>query len=163
MQNNIITERLYLTLLTKDDCEFILKLVNTKGWIEFIGDRNIHTKEDAVAYVKRLSNTSDYTYWIVRLKETNTPVGIVTFVKRNYLEHFDIGFAFLPEYNGNGYAYEASRKILSLVSELHSHTKIVATTLPQNVRSIKLLKKLGLQFDKEIEVGNEKLHLYSTQ
>lgn len=161
MQNMIATERLYLTILTEDDHEFILKLVNSKGWIEFIGDRNIHTKESSIAYIKRLNDTIDLTYWIVRIKETDTPIGIVTFIKRSYLEYFDIGFAFLPEYNGKGYAYEASKKILSLVTAHPQHTKVVATTLPHNVRSINLLKKLGLQFDKEIEVGNEKLHLYS--
>ena len=49
MQNHISTERLLLDLLTLEDHEFIMQLVNSKGWIQFIGDRNVHTKEDAIA------------------------------------------------------------------------------------------------------------------
>ena len=46
-------------------------------------------------------------------------------------------------------------------SKIHSH--ILATTIPNNINSIKLLKKLGFQFDKEIETDNEKLHVYSIE
>jgi hypothetical protein len=37
----------------------------------------------------------------------------------------------------------------------------MATTVPDNLSSIKLLTKLGLHFDKEIEVESEKLRVYS--
>ena len=111
MQNRISTERLRLQLLTLEDYDFIEQLVNTNGWIEFIGDRNVHSKEDAVAYINKIINTENLFYWVVRIKGSNTPIGIISFLKRAYLEHFDIGFAFLPEYNGNGYAHEAAKKV----------------------------------------------------
>ena len=161
MQNEIVTQRLTLHLLNFDDHDFIRRLVNTKGWIEFIGDRNVHSADDAIAYVTKITGTPDLFYWVVRLKDGDAPVGIISFMKRAYLESFDIGFAFLPEFNGHGYAYEASREILSIVSQKAAYDPILATTIPRNANSIKLLKKLGLQFEKQIEVDNEILHVYS--
>jgi len=162
MQTKIITERLLLNILTEGDYDFMRKLVNTEGWLQFIGDRNIHSKEAAIAYINKINGTPDVYYWVVRLKDTHRPVGIITFIKREYLTHFDIGFAFLAEYNGKGYAYEAANKVLSCVRLQRQYQTVLATTLPGNVRSIKLLVNLGFHFDQEIVVGNNQLHVYST-
>ena len=161
MQNKIITERLNLNLLTLNDCDFVKRLVNTDGWIEFIGDRHVDSIDDAIAYINKILNTENLFYWVVRLMDNNAPIGIISFIKRSYLENFDIGFAFLPEYNGNGYAYEAAKEVLSVVSETPGYYPVVATTIPQNVKSIKLLIKLGLQFEKEMQVEDEIVHIYS--
>jgi ribosomal-protein-alanine N-acetyltransferase len=161
MQNTITTERLSLNLLTLDDCDFILKLVNSNGWIEFIGDRNVHSNEDAIAYITKILNTQNVFYWVVKTKDKYIPIGIISFLKRSYFENFDIGFAFLSEYNGNGYAHEAAKEILSMVSKVPGYYPVLATTVPQNVNSIKLLTKLGLHFEKEIEVENQLLLIYS--
>jgi RimJ/RimL family protein N-acetyltransferase len=161
MKAKIITQRLTLSLISEDDYNFIFTLVNSKGWLEFIGDRKVHSTEDSIKYIQKINKTEDLTYWIVRLKDNNTPIGIISFLKRSYLENFDIGFAFLPEFNGYGYAYEAAKEVLSVVNKKPEHSKVLATTVPQNINSIKLLTKLGLHFEREIEVENEKLHVYS--
>ncbi len=68
--------------------------------------------------------------------------------------------AFLPRFSNNGYAYEATMAVLKkLINEL-TPSHILATTIPENVSSIKLLKKIGLVFEKEIEVDQERLHVY---
>ena len=162
MQTDIITERLLLNIITEEDYDFMQKLMNTDGWIQFIGDRGIHSKEAAIAYINTINGRPNFYYWLVRLKETHSPVGIITFIKRGYLAHFDIGFAFLPEYNGKGYAYEAAREVLSLVRLQPEHQIVQATTLPGNLHSIKLLNKLGLRFTGKIMVGKNELCLYST-
>lgn len=163
MQTNIITQRLFLNIVTEEDHDFMQELMNTDGWIQFIGDRGIHSKEAAIAYINTINGRDNFYYWLVRLKETNTPVGIITFIKRGYLAHFDIGFAFLPEYQGQGYAYEAAKEVLFVVRQQPEHQTVQATTLPGNVRSIKLLNKLGLHFTGKIMVGKSELCLYSTQ
>lgn len=161
MQNNISTNRLLLNLLTQEDHEFILQLLNSQGWIKFIGDRNVHSKEEAVAYINKILASENLFYWIVRIQDENLPVGIISFIKRSYLDHFDIGFAFLPEYNGYGYAYEAAQKIISIMSGQLNHHPILATTKPGNTKSIKLLNKLGLHFKKELNLESEIIHIYS--
>jgi RimJ/RimL family protein N-acetyltransferase len=163
IENNLSTSRLNLNILTLEDYDFISSLVNTNGWIEYIGDRNVHSKNDAIAYINKILSTENLFYWVVRINETNTPIGIISFLKRSYLENFDIGFAFLPEYNGNGYAYEAAKEILSIVSKQPEYNRVLATTIPSNEKSIKLLIKLGFSFEKKIEVENEKLAVYSCE
>ncbi len=163
MQNSISTDRLQLDLLTPDDHAFILSIVNSSGWIEFIGDRNVHSKEDALAYIDRIRNTQNLYYWVARLKNGSVPIGIISFLKRDYLEHFDIGFALLPEFQGQGYAYEGAKGILEMVGGYPEYHPVLATTLPHNVASIQLLDKLGLRFEREIEIGAQRLHVYSNE
>ena len=85
---------------------------------------------------------------------------MVTFIQRDYLEHPDIGFAFLPQFSGNGYAFEATKTVLEALIEQENLSHILATTIPENVRSILLLKKIGLDFEREILVAEETLHVY---
>lgn len=162
MKKHFLTDRLHIDILTPADHEFILQLLNSKGWLEFIGDRNVHSKEDAVAYITKILNTENVFYWVVKIKQGNIPIGIITFLKRDYLENFDIGFAFLPNYGGMGYAYESANEILSLVNTVPGYNPVYATTIPGNVKSINLLNKLGLYFEKEMEVGDKMLHIYSS-
>ncbi len=162
MQITINTNRLSLSPLTIEDHDFIFELINTRGWLDFIGNRNVNSKADAIAYIKKINSTANLTYWVVNVTASNVPAGLISFIKREYLEHFDIGFAFLPRFQNNGYAYEASKEVLSIVRQSPGHSQILATTVPGNIKSIKLLTKLGFHFDKEIMVEEEKLHVYST-
>lgn len=162
IQNTILTDRLILQKINLNDCDFIISLLNSKGWIENIGDRNIHSGDDAIIYINKILATENFIYWVVRIKDENTPVGMISFMKRSYLDNFDIGFAFLPSYLNKGYAYEASKAVLVIVSELPEYNIVLATTKPSNNNSIRLLTKLCFRFEKEIEIENRKLHVYTT-
>ncbi len=160
MQSSLTTARLLIEPLSLNDSDFIFRLLNTEGWIRFIGNKNIETKNDADAYIKKITENKNYSYLVVRSKQDKKDLGIVTFIKREYLPHHDIGFAFLPEFTGKGYAYEAAYAFLNdlLINNKFSH--LLATTLPENVNSISLIKKLGLKYEKEIMEENETLHVY---
>lgn len=147
----IETERLTLREYTLGDAPFIYKLMNSEGWINNIGDRNIKTIAMAEEYLRTnyLGSYEKYGFgpYLVSLKN-GTPIGSAGLYKREGLDHPDIGFAFMPEFANQGYAYESAKAILDFVSEkLHLKT-IVAITLETNLSSIKLLKKLGL-----VEIG----------
>lgn len=161
MQTNYKTERLLLRTLTPADAAFIFELVNTAGWIKFIGDRNVHTNEDAERYIQKIRSNPDVSYRVVTLHDEQTAVGIVTLIKRNYLQHHDIGFAFLPTYSKQGYAFEASAAVLADLLKSNQHQTILATTLKENLTSIQLLHKLGFSFSEEITNENDTLQLYS--
>jgi RimJ/RimL family protein N-acetyltransferase len=154
------TRRLKLTSLAEEDGVFILELLNTEGWKSFIGDRNVTTLEEATSYIKRINAITNCFYKVVRLKADTAAVGIITFMKRDYLPHFDIGFAFLPQYSNKGYAFEAASAVLSGLENNNAHAFILATTVPTNIKSILLLKKLGFQFKHEINIDAETLKVY---
>ena len=162
MQNTYTTLRLLLNKLTADHSAFIYELVNTEGWIKFIGDRNVTDHESAKAYIQKILDNSNVTYWVVCTKEAQTPTGIITFIKRDYLTYPDIGFAFLPVHSGKGYAYEAAKTVLSDALANNGNTRVLATTVPGNTQSIRLLEKLGFELEEEIEQEGEMLLVYAT-
>ena len=161
MNNDYSTSRLTLKKISETDAYFILELVNSAGWIEFIGDRHVHSVEDAVDYIKKIKENKNINNWTVSLKDQQTPIGIISFIKREYLDHHDIGFAFLPQFSKKGYAFEAANAVLQDALNNPLHTEVLASTLPHNKNSISLLLKLGFVFIKEMELGNEKLFLFS--
>ncbi len=161
MQEQFSTPRLRLQLITKADTGFIRALVNSEGWLQFIGNRNVYSDADAHRYIQKIRSTPDLYYWVVKLKESNTSIGIISFLKRSYLDHFDLGFAFLPEYGGCGYAFEAGKEVLTAAEKLHE--MVLASITPQNIKAIRLLKKLGFHFQKEIEEKSERLQVYSNK
>jgi [ribosomal protein S5]-alanine N-acetyltransferase len=159
--SNFETERLSLQSIQLSDFEFIKQLVNTEGWITYIGDRNIHSDEEAQNYIQKITSNECIKYWVVRLKNERISIGIITFIKRDYLAFHDIGFAFLPQFGKNGYGFEATNTVLKALQINGKHSEILATTVPTNTKSISLLEKLGFYFQEEIEQENEKLLVYS--
>ncbi|MBC9911584.1 GNAT family N-acetyltransferase [Chitinophaga varians] len=154
------TERLFIEPITTHEAAFIFVLVNTPAWKQFIGDRHVHHIDDAIGYIQRVIDNPDTDFRVVYRQHDRQPMGIVTVIKRTYLPHHDIGFAFLPEHASQGYAFEAASALLEALKAERTHTHILATTLPGNSRSIHLLKKLGLHFSETIVYNGEELLLF---
>ena len=146
------TDRLTLREFTLDDTAFIIELVNTPGWLEFIGDRNVKTEEQARSYLLNGPLKSyienGFGLAMVQLKTEKTSIGMCGILKRNHLDNPDIGFAFLPEFMGKGYAFEIANATLIFAKTIWQLPVVVAITLPNNKSSINLLEKLGLRFVK---------------
>jgi RimJ/RimL family protein N-acetyltransferase len=150
------TNRLIISKFTLDDAPFFLELVNSPNWIKYIGDRHLKTVEDAKNYLKEgsLKSYNDFGFGFYKLQlkeENNKTIGTCGLVKRDQLEHVDIGFAMLPDYEGKGFGFEASVEILKLAKGKFKLSKVLAITLPTNTSSIKLLEKLGLSFEKRVK------------
>lgn len=153
MMTIVHTPRLSLRELTVEDAAFIVRLVNDPAWLQFIGDKGVRTIENAVQYILngpvKSYAVNGFGLWMVELKEGNTPIGMCGLINRPTLEGIDIGFAYLPQYVGRGYAYEAAAATLEYAKHTLSLERILAITNPYNTRSIKLLEKLGLQAEKQ--------------
>jgi RimJ/RimL family protein N-acetyltransferase len=163
------TERLRLREFNLADKLFILELVNSPGWVKFIGDRNIKTEEQAGMYLENgpIGSYKKYGFGLslVELKEFQRPIGMCGLLKRADLDHPDIGFAFLPEFTGKGYAYEMAAATLSHAKNVLNHELILAITVPENKSSIKLLEKINMTFCKPVIFPNQttELLLYSNE
>lgn len=159
MKTILETKRLLLREFTVDDAEFILELVNTPLWLEFIGDKNIRNKENAIDYIEnRLQKSyinNGYGLWLMQLKVDATPIGMCGLLNRESLEDIDIGFALLPEHERKGYTYEAAKATLTYAEKVLQISKVVAITNTNNIASIRLLNKLGLQFDQELLLSED--------
>ncbi len=164
----IETQRLNIRELDASDAAFILALVNSPGWLQYIGDRNIKDIHAAVNYINNgplaSYHKNGFGLYLVALKGNKVSIGMCGFLKRDTLPNPDIGFALLPQYTGNGYALEAAVALLAYAGNVLKLEKILAITLEKNLRSVQLLTKLGLVFEKKVILAhNEKeLMLFGT-
>ena len=159
----IETERLILGKFTLKDAPFMLELLNTPDWLRFIGDRNVHTVEEAEQYLlngyMKSYETHGFGFYAVMLKETQELIGMCGLIKRETLEDVDIGFAFLPKFMGKGYGFEAASATLYYAQNVLKLGKIIAIVNPENEVSIALIKKIGLRFEKMIQLSHKDIEL----
>lgn len=153
------TERLQLCQFSLDDAAFIVQLLNSPGWLQFIGDRKIRNEDDARQYLQNVPMTQyakhGFGLWLVRLKNDHTPIGMCGLIRRDTLDDVDIGFALLPEYAGKGYAYEAAAATLAFAREQLNFKRLLAITNTDNASSVRLLEKIGLKYEKNLRLPGE--------
>ena len=159
MEYLVETTRLRMRAFIEADDVFIHRLLNTPTWLQFIGDRHITTLADAQGYLQNgpLSSYRIHGYgpWLVELKAGQQPIGMCGFFKRGFLQAPDAGFAFLPEYEGCGYAYEALAAAITYAQATFGVKELFAITLPGNTRCIRLLEKTGFHFRELIKPPGE--------
>lgn len=159
MKTNFETERLYLRPTSLDDADINLKLLNTEEFKKYVGDRNVNTLDESREYLKNRNlpqiEKLGYGNFTLIKKDTGEKIGSCGLFHRDGLDVVDIGFAFLPEYFGKGYGYEAARRILRAGFEEYGLQKISAITVKENVASQKLIEKLGLKFQKIVRIPND--------
>jgi len=153
------TERLLIRPTDIEDAEFIFELLNSPKWIKYIGNREINTVADAKAYIEtkmlpqlKLLGFSNNT--VIR-KADNVKIGTCGLYNRVGLEGVDIGFAFLPAYEKQGYAFEAANKIKQVAIDELGITEISGISTKDNTVSHKLLEKLGLTLKGTINLPND--------
>lgn len=150
MNPPLCTDRLQLDWLEFADAPFLLELLNSPGWLRWIGDRQVRNLEDARNYVRHgpMASREAHGFALLRVclpaADGMTPIGVCGLLKRAHLDAPDLGFAFLPAYSGQGYAQEAARAVLDWGRAL-GHHRVLAITLPDNASSIRLLERVGLR------------------
>ncbi|HLZ76973.1 GNAT family N-acetyltransferase [Phenylobacterium sp.] len=142
------TERLALHELTEADAPFILELLLSPGFRENIGDRGVSDLEGARGYIERARagyEANGFGLWRADLKASGEATGLAGLVKRDGLEHPDVGYAFLEPFWGQGLASEAAAASLAYGRDRLGLSTIVAITKPANLGSIAVLKKIGMR------------------
>ena len=175
------TERLILREMDEHDDEFIYDLLNQPSFIKYIGNRNVHGTQRAREIIRDryIAAYRDYGYglWGVELKSQepeirnpkseiqNPLIGMCGFVRREGLPDADIGFAFLPQFERKGYAYESARAVMDYGRETLGLKRVLAITSLDNESSIKLLGKLGFNYEGLMTLpdATEEIKLFSAE
>lgn len=153
------TDRLVLRWLAVENAAFILQLLNEPSFLHFIGDKGVRTIDDARDYILngpvRSYERFGFGLYLTELKETRVPIGICGLLKRESLEDVDVGFAFLPQFWQQGYAFESASAVMAYGRDVLGLDRIVAITSPDNDASIKVLGKLGLRFERITKLSED--------
>ncbi len=165
------TERLILREIVQTDDEFMLDLLNQPLFIKYIGDRNVRNLEQSREFIEnryRKSYTANgFGLYAVELKTEdfelpnskfqipNPVIGICGFVKRDTLPDADIGFAFLPQFEKKGFAFESAFAVMKFGREVLHLQRVLAITSQDNENSVKLLEKLDFKFAGLIKLAHD--------
>ena len=162
------TARLVLRELVAADAPFIRTLLNDPDWIRYIGDKGVHTDDDARGYLERgpiaMYARNGFGLYHVALRATGEAIGMCGLIKRDTLPDVDLGFAFLPRHWGRGYALEAAEATMAYARETLGLRRVVAILSQDNERSARLLVKLGFVPEGTIAMPGdaEELALYAS-
>jgi RimJ/RimL family protein N-acetyltransferase len=151
------TERLSLREMTTADAPVLVEILNEPAFIEFVADRGVRTVADAEKFIEEKFLASyaqhGFGFYMVELKGSGEPIGMCGLIKRETLEDVDIGFSIFERFWGKGYATEAARALMQHGLTRLGLPRIVGVTAPHNERSAAVLEKLGLRFEKMIELS----------
>ena len=147
------TERLIIETVTTEDAAFYHELYQTPEWIRFVGKRDLPTVRDVeqqlqAGLLAAFAETG-FGYYLVR-NRAGEAMGTCGFMKKQFLENYDFGFAFLPRYFRQGFGFEAGAAILEYGIKHFAFRRVDAVTIEENVASRRLLEKLGFEFQKVI-------------
>lgn len=156
---NFETSRLILKPTTIDDATFIFELLNSPKWLKYIGDCDIKSLSDAVGYIEERIRPQQiefgYSNYTVIRKSDGVKIGSCGLYKREELENIDIGFAFLPEYEKQGYGFESAKRMRDAAFKTFHLNKLCAITNRDNLASRRLLEKIGLKYMRDVVLSHK--------
>ncbi|WP_421377935.1 GNAT family N-acetyltransferase [Bacillus salacetis] len=135
----IQTERLILRPRAEKDIPNMLKMFNNDEVREFLGKNPPRDEQSMLEMVRNRNETK----WTVALKDTDEFIGDVMIpeIAESYLG--EIGYRFMREHWGGGYAYEAVSAVIEHSKSTLNLKRLSATIDDKNMKSKKLIEKLG--------------------
>jgi RimJ/RimL family protein N-acetyltransferase len=141
------TERLVLREVEGADAPFMLELLNSPGFLENIGDRGVRDEDQARAFIEDriLASYRDHGFgmWLIEERAGAARVGIAGLIQRDGLDVPDVGYAFMPNVWGRGYAQEVAAAVVAHARETLGLQRLAAITTPENFASMAVLRKIG--------------------
>ena len=147
------TNRLHFRLLKESDASWFFALNQDPTVLKYTGDDPFGSEEDARTFLAEYPEYEKHGMgrWAVVLNTSQEPIGWCG-LKRNEEDEVDIGFRFLQQHWGKGYATEAAKACLDWGLQDKGLPYIVGRSMRENGASIRVLEKLGMTFWKEREV-----------
>ena len=158
----IETTRLYLREMIVSDASDLYALNLDPDVIRYTGDRAFDSIQDAYHFLEKYDHYENYGFgrWAVIRKQDDAFLGWCGIKYSSSIDEYDIGYRLMQRYWGNGYATEAAKACIDWAfEELHLRT-ILGRSMGENVASLRVLEKLGLQYIKTIQENKEDLRIY---
>ena len=88
--------------------------------------------------------------YTVSLKESRELIGIINISPYHNFLCNKLSYQFKPDFCGKGYAYEDINELVPFCKSYFGLGKLVSQTHTRNIKSCRLLEKLGFKLDKKL-------------
>lgn len=151
------TERLLLREITPEDAEIAYRLNLDPEVIRYTGDGPFASTEDARDFLQKYDHYRKYGFgrWAVIRKSDGEFLGWCGLKYSADTDEYDIGFRFFKKYWGQGYATEAAKACLEKGFKELGMKVIIGRAMKANRASIRVLEKIGLQYYRDGDCGEE--------
>jgi RimJ/RimL family protein N-acetyltransferase len=148
----IETDRLILRTWRESDAAKYCQINQDPKVIELV--RLPMTMQEAEEFIQTANQQYEklgYTLWAAEEKSTGNLTGFIGLNRVTWQKPFgpavEIGWRLGSEYWQQGYATEGARAVLTYGFTHCELTEIIAFTVPENVRSVRVMEKIGMQRD----------------
>ena len=149
--------RCTLDSLRREDLPALFRLFTDPGAREFLGG----ALEDGIAKQRArdwVDLSSSAPIWAIRRESDQAFLGYLILDDHHNSVDTEISYALLPENWGQGYATDALTESFARAFNDFGLTELVAETQAKNLRSIKLLDRIGMtEDDRLIRFGEEQI------
>lgn len=145
------TERLKHRAFEVDDAAVFFELNSNVEVMRFTGEPFMASVDAAANAIANYPDFDEVGFgrWACVLKESDAVIGFCGLKYLADLDAVDVGYRFFPEYWGQGLATEACIASLEFGFHTLGLNEIIGLVIPENVASIRVLEKSGMQFDDE--------------
>lgn len=163
--SNIVatTDRLYLRQFEPGDAMFLYSLNSSPDVLRYTGDSAFFNMSAAHSFVRDYDHYDKHGYgrWAVTLRKDGRFIGFCGLRMDSNTGDVDLGFRFFADFWSQGYATEAGRAALKLGFERYGLETIIGRCLRENLASISVLQKLGMEFSEVREESDRLWLVYS--
>jgi [ribosomal protein S5]-alanine N-acetyltransferase len=151
------TPRLILRRFTQADTALLLQLNSNPQVLKYLHEPPLETEEQALQILNTIilpQYKNNLGRWAIHLKATNEFIGWCGLKYLADTDEIDLGYRLMQKFWGNGYAYEAAKHTLDYGFKKLNLKTIIGRAHIDNIASLKILEKLGMQFIKEEVIDN---------
>ncbi|MBM7578651.1 GNAT family N-acetyltransferase [Jeotgalibacillus terrae] len=146
------TDRMTLRKVTEEDTEIYHSWRNNPEVMKNTSpSMDQYTKADTAAFIQMISGASDAKSYMIELKETSQPIGIISLIHIDYKNRHAECVIDLGEQKqwGKGFGREAMQLLLAYAFEELNLHKVYLRVFSFNERAVRLYKKLGFEIEGE--------------
>ena len=165
MKQILETDRLFLKEFDITDSKNFYELNQNPNVVKFTGDKPFQNILEAKTFLENYKDykTNGFGRWAEINKSNNEFLGWCGLKYNPELNETDIGFRFFENHWNKGFATESAKACLKHGFEKLNLKSIVGRAMAENVASIKVPEKIGLNYDKEFNFDENKGFIFKIE
>ena len=149
--DSFFTDRLRARKMTPGDLDDLASMNQNPEVMATLGGQKSReqTLESLAALIKQFDEHG-FSYWIIEDKQSGAFMGRagLKIISIDGIDEIALGYSFLPEYWGKGFATEIAKEIIRIGFDEFKLDTIAVYALPENKASQRVMGKLGFVFEK---------------